>query len=119
WMVAEPQRFSSEVAALLESVENDLLFSAASSWEIAINHALGRLPLPSAPSEYVPIQIEKSGVTPIAVEHAHALHVAELPPHHRDPFDRLLIAQAELEGATLLTDDRQFEPYGIPILWAR
>jgi PIN domain nuclease of toxin-antitoxin system len=60
-----------------------LSLSAASSWEIAIRHALGKLPLP--------------------IEHAHALHVATLPPHHRDPFDRLLVAQAELESMSILT----------------
>jgi len=115
WMIAERERFSVEVAALLENSANDLLLSAVSSWEIAIKHSLGKLTLPAPPAKYVPGQIAKTGVTPLPVEHSHALRVAELPPHHRDPFDRLLVAQAELERATLLTGDRQFEAYGIPI----
>ncbi len=115
WMIAERERFSVEVAALLENSANDLLLSAVSSWEIAIKHSLGKLTLPAPPAKYVPEQIAKTGVTPLPVEHSHALRVAELPPHHRDPFDRLLVAQAELERATLLTGDRQFEAYGIPI----
>lgn len=114
-MIAERERFSVEVAALLENPANDLLLSAASSWEIAIKYSLGKLMLPAPPAKYVPEQIARTGVTPLPVEHSHALRVAELPSHHRDPFDRLLIAQAELEGATLLTADRQFAPYGIPI----
>jgi len=114
-MIADRERFSAEVASLLENSENDLLLSAASSWEIAIKHSLGKLTLPAPPARYVPEQIVKTGVTPLPVEHSHALRVAELQPHHRDPFDRLLVAQAELEGATLLTADVHFSPYGIPI----
>lgn len=115
WMIAERERFSAETAVLLENPANDLLLSAASSWEIAIKHSLGKLTLPAPPARYVPEQIAMTGVTPLPVEHSHALRVAELPPHHRDPFDRRLVAQTELEGATLLTADRQFAPYGIPI----
>jgi PIN domain nuclease of toxin-antitoxin system len=116
-MIAEPERFGTEMAALLQNSTNDLLLSAVSSWEIAIKHSLGKLSLPAPPAKYVPEQIAKTGVTPLPVEHSHALRVASLPSHHRDPFDRLLIAQAEGEGATLLTADRQFAPYGIPIEW--
>jgi len=115
WMIAERERFSVDVAALLENSANDLLLSAASSWEIAIKHSLGKLTLPAPPAKYVPEQIAKTGVTPLPVEHSHALRVAELALHHRDPFDRLLVAQAELERATLLTADVHFAPYGIPI----
>lgn len=117
WMIAERERFSVETAALVENSSNDLLLSSVSSWEIAIKHSLGKLTLPETPVTYVPKQIGRTGVTPLAVEHSHALRVAALPSHHRDPFDRLLVAQAELEGATLLTSDRQFAPYEIPIQW--
>ncbi len=118
WMIAERERFGKELTGVLENPTNELLLSAASSWEIAIKHSLGKLKLPAPPAKYVPEQIAKTGVTPLAVEHSHALRVSALPSHHRDPFDRLLVAQAELEGATLLTADRQFAPYRIPIEWA-
>ncbi len=118
WMIAEPQRFSAGTAALLEDQTNQLLLSVASSWEIAIKFSLGKLSLPSSPEKYVSAQIEKTGVTPLSIEHSHALRVATLEPHHRDPFDRLLIAQAELERATMLTADPQFAPYPIQIQWA-
>ncbi len=113
-MIAEPDRFSSETTAVLENGDNQLLLSAASSWEIAIKFATGKLKLPAIPSKYVPDQIARTGVTPLKVEHSHALHVSTLPNHHRDPFDRLLVAQTMLEDATLITADRQFDPYGIP-----
>jgi PIN domain nuclease of toxin-antitoxin system len=66
----------------------------------------------------VPDRIESSGVIPLPVEHAHALLVAELPQHHRDPFDRLLVAQAQLEDLAVLSADRQFEPYDVQLVWA-
>jgi len=91
WMQAEPDRFSPETRKLLLDPSNELFLSAASSWEIAIKYALGKLPLPEPPSTYVPSRMQSSGVIGLAIEHAHALHVESLPSHHRDPFDRLLV----------------------------
>lgn len=95
-----------------------MLFSAASSWEIAIKYAVGRLPLPKPPEEYVPDRMRTSGVTSLPVEHSHALGVAALPLHHNDPFDRLLIAQAQAESVPILTADRQFDSYDVEVLRA-
>lgn len=117
WMLTEPDRLG-DARPILGNARNDLLLSAASSWEIAIKYALGRLPLPEAPEGYVPSRIRSSGVTPLAVEHAHALAVASLPTHHRDPFDRLLVAQALLEGVPLVTADPALKPYGIELIQA-
>jgi PIN domain nuclease of toxin-antitoxin system len=118
WALLSPERLSEQSADALKDSENALLFSAASSWEISIKCALKKLTLPEPPVRYVPNGLERMGVTPMAVEHAHALRVSELPHHHRDPFDRLLIAQAQLEEATLATADPQFLLYDIAVLWA-
>lgn len=118
WMQVEPARMSESARQIVESLQNELLFSAASSWEIAIKHALGRLHLPAPPAEYVPSRIESSGVSPLSIEHSHALRVSELPSHHRDPFDRLLIAQAQLEGIPILTVDDQLAAYDVEIAYA-
>lgn len=117
-MQVAQERFSDRALRLVQDPNTDLVLSAASSWEIAIKYSLGRLPLPAPPAEYVLERIETSGVTPLPIEHTHALWVAGLPSHHRDPFDRLLIAQAQLEELAILTADRQFEPYDVEILWA-
>lgn len=117
-MQASPRRFTPQALALLEDPENELLLSAASSWEIAIKHALGKLVLPIPPTEYVPSRMTTSGVKGLAIEHSHALQVATLPRHHRDPFDRLLIVQAQIEKLQILTADRQFQPYEVEIRWA-
>ncbi len=100
---------------MLGARSNDLLLSAASSWEIAIKYAIGKLPLPQPPSVYVPTRMETSGTTGLPIQHSHSLRVAELPRHHRDPFDRLLIAQAQVERLTIVTADRQLERYDVDI----
>ena len=111
WMQVDPDRFSNASRRIIEDPDNELLLSAASSWEIAIKYRLGKLPLPEPPGAYVPARMQTSGTMPLPVTQDHALHVAQLPSHHRDPFDRLLVSQALLERLVLLTADPQFEPY--------
>jgi PIN domain nuclease of toxin-antitoxin system len=113
WMQASPERFSRPALDLVEDARNELFLSAASSWEIAIKFALGKLPLPEPPAEYVPSRLETSGTRALGVEHRHALHVASLPHHHRDPFDRLIVAQAQLETLPVLTSDPAVMRYDI------
>jgi PIN domain nuclease of toxin-antitoxin system len=100
----------------VEDTSNDLFLSAASAWEISIKYALGKLPLPEPPTRYVPSRLELSGTLALPVEIRHAVHVSALPPHHRDPFDRLLIAQAQLENLVLVTADGQLSPYGVEMV---
>ena len=116
WMQAAPGRIEAGVSELIADSANDILLSAASSWEIAIKYALGRLALPVPPSDYVPSRMVRSGTRGLVVEHRHALQVATLPPHHSDPFDRLLVAQAQLDGATLITADRKLLAYDVELL---
>lgn len=115
WMLTEPERLG-DARGVIEQSETTLLFSAASSWEIAIKYGLGRLPLPEPPATYVPRRIRSSAVTPLAVEHAHALVVAKLPQVHRDPFDRLLVAQAQLEQVPIVTHDGIFSRYDVEVV---
>jgi PIN domain nuclease of toxin-antitoxin system len=116
WANAAPDRLGQQ-RSLIESHGTVLLLSAASSWEIAIKFALGRLPLPTEPSRYVPERIRLLGATPIPIEHSHALAVAALPHHHADPFDRLLVAQAQALDVPVVTADRSFESYDVELLF--
>ncbi|MBA2457333.1 MAG: type II toxin-antitoxin system VapC family toxin [Gemmatimonadales bacterium] len=93
---------------------DEVFVSAASAWEVAIKVGLGRL----RPTRTVEDAVEESGFAELPVTFQHASRVAFLPPHHRDPFDRLLAAQAEVEGLTLVTRDPAFEPYEIDLLRA-
>jgi PIN domain nuclease of toxin-antitoxin system len=118
WMQSDPGRFGSTTRSLIEGQGTTLFLSAASSWEIAIKYAIGRLSLPEPPSAYVPSRMSASAVTGLPIEHAHALAVENLDLHHRDPFDRMLVAQAKTDGLTILTADRKLEPYPVDIRWA-
>jgi PIN domain nuclease of toxin-antitoxin system len=108
----EPERVGQRIA-LLEDLDNDLLVSAVVSWEIAIKHQLGRLELPEPPQTYVPERMRAIKAKSVAIEQAHALAVASLPPLHRDPFDRLLIAQARSLGVPILTADKEIAAYPV------
>lgn len=118
WMQAEPARLRAETRELVEDAANELLLSAASAWEIAIKHRIGRLSLPEPPTTYVPDRMRRSGTMPLPVEAAHALRTAELPDHHNDPFDRLLIAQAQLLDIPILTVDDQLSAYNVTTIAA-
>ncbi len=113
-----PERFTEDSRSLLEASENDLYLSAASAWEIAIKYGLGKLTLPGRPARLIPELMSKTAVAALPVLHSHALRVADLPMHHRDPFDRLLVAQAQLEDLPILTADPQLELYEVAILRA-
>ena len=118
WMQASPERFSSQARDMLGDPDNVLLLSPVSAWEISSKYSLGRLTLPIAPAEYVPSRMKSSGVDALPLQHSHALQVATLPWHHQDPFDRLLIAQAQVEGLPILSADRQLAAYDVQLHWA-
>ena len=115
-MLAEPERLGSRFRTIAADRDTVLLLSAASSWEIAIKHSTGRLALPLPPSLFVPRYLEESGVMGLPVQHHHALGVGQLAWHHRDPFDRLLVAQAQLEQLPVVTADPVFAAYRVELI---
>lgn len=115
WLQTDPKRLG-EHLSLVEDERTTLLVSAVSSWEIAIKHQLGKLPLPEEPTRYVPDRMRAIGAQAVAVEHSHALAVTRLPRLHRDPFDRLLVAQALLLGLTIATADPAVAQYPAPVV---
>ena len=110
WALSAPKRLGKEARAAIEDPDNEVMFSAASIWEIAIKSALRKGDFVVTPDEIVAAAVA-SGLGELPVRSAAAVHVAKLPPHHRDPFDRLLIAQAVTEPAILYTADSQLEVY--------
>ncbi len=111
WAVALPGRIGSQALEHITDRETDVFLSAASSWEIAIKYQIGKLQLPSPPDEFIPPRLLRDGITPLPIEHRHVFAVAHLPRHHRDPFDRLLIAQALAEKMTIFTADTKLDLY--------
>jgi PIN domain nuclease of toxin-antitoxin system len=118
WMQSDPDRLCDETRAIVQDARNSLLFSAASAWEIAIKYRLGKLQLPEPPASYVPDRMRRSGTSPLSVDHAHTLKTADLPDHHRDPFDRVLVAQAQLLDLTIITADDQLCAYEVAVVAA-
>jgi PIN domain nuclease of toxin-antitoxin system len=116
WMHLQPERLRPEVRDQFVDPASTLLLSAASSWEIAIKYALGKLPLPELPYDYVSSRMRRDAVGGLPVTHTHALHVASLPRHHADPFDRILIAQSQLEDVPLVTADRHMDSYDVAVI---
>ena len=95
---------------------NEVFFSAASAWEIAIKYAIGKLRLPVEPHLYVPSRLRLTRTRPLDVRVEHATRVAQLPLHHRDPFDRLLMAQAQVERLAIMTADSVFSQYDVEVI---
>jgi PIN domain nuclease of toxin-antitoxin system len=118
WMLTTPDRIPERARSVVGDGAVEVLVSAASAWEIAIKHQLGKLPLPEAPAHYVPSRLAASGCTGLAVEHVHVLRTGLLPLHHRDPFDRVLVAQAQVLGVPLVSGDAALRPYEVDLLWA-
>ncbi len=118
WSLAEPERLNKRSRDLLGDPANTLYLSAASSWEIALKFTLGKLMLPEPPEKYIPSRMEAFGIEGLPVEHAHALRVSRLPLYHRDPFDRLLVAQGQIDSLTILTGDPALLAYEVRIIWA-
>ena len=115
WALIEPKRLNAEFRSLLENPDHEVLFSAASIWEISIKAALGRADFQVAPATIVEAA-EATGFIELPVRAAAALKVAALPHHHRDPFDRLLVAQAMTEQTALYTADTQLGAYSELVL---
>ena len=118
WSLWDPERIARKAREEISNMSHSVFVSAVTSWEIAIKTAAGKLVLPEPPASYVPSRMAIQGLRPLPITHPHALAVFALPPHHRDPFDRLLVAQAQLEEMILVTSDRVLEKYPVEILWA-
>jgi PIN domain nuclease of toxin-antitoxin system len=118
WMLQDPERLGASAAAALVDGDNELLLSIGSCWEMAIKHAAGRLTLPSPYLEFMETQLAKNriGVLPISLGHLGRLGTLA-KRDHRDPFDRLLAAQALADGLSVVSRDGAFDGYGVHRVW--
>jgi PIN domain nuclease of toxin-antitoxin system len=117
WSVGSPEKIGKAGLEILSSGDEEVYFSAASSWEIAIKAGLGKFRLPEEPVRYVSKRLAEQGIRSLSITQSHSLKVYDLPLHHDDPFDRLIIAQALSEEMVILTSDRAFEKYQVEVLW--
>jgi PIN domain nuclease of toxin-antitoxin system len=117
WVAGSPGALSARAQALFKDADNEVYLSAASAWEIATKHALGRLPLPESADRLVPKLRQRHGVDALPVDEESTLQLIRLPWLHRDPFDRILVCQAIVHGMTLLTPDDLIAQYPARVLW--
>jgi len=118
WMWGEPERLRNEARTILEDPTTELHVSAASAWEIATKSEAGRLTLTPSAETWLSDPRHLAGVTALPITFAQAIRAATLPPHHRDPFDRVLVAQAQTEGLMLVSADRQLAAYEVELFSA-
>lgn len=118
WSATDPAKLRTEARAAIEDGTNELRVSTVSVWEIAIKQSLGKLDLPKPAERWLPDVLRRSGFEVADVGASAALRVRSLPWHHRDPFDRLLIAHALEDGYTVVTRDEVFAMYGVAVLIA-
>jgi PIN domain nuclease of toxin-antitoxin system len=117
WWMADDPRIAKGARKLLSDRSVSLLWSVASTWELAIKASLGKLRLPEPLGVYLRGRLTQQGVSVLLVTQEHASAVAELPMHHRDPFDRMLVAQAMVEGLALVTGDPAMRAYSLNLIW--
>ena len=112
-----PWNFSAQAKELFRNPNNEVYLSAASAWEIAIKYGLGKLPLPEDPDRFIPSQRRAHGIEPLPIDEGSTLHLSKLPLYHKDPFDRILVCQAIVNGMVILTPDQLIRQYPVKTVW--
>ena len=117
WWITDNDSLSNRAREIIRDGRNELFLSAASGWEIAIKAGIGRLDLQEEPEKLIPEQMLLNEIQGMPVQMSHALHVHALPEHYRDPFDRILVAQSQLEEIPIITSDPRVAEYEIEVVW--
>ncbi len=118
WLTQTPERLKTDVLQTIRNPDNAVFLSAASAWELSIKYSLGKILLPMEPGAFAESRCKRLRITPLDISFVHAAGVAQLPMLHRDPFDRLLIAQGIAESLTLVTVDPQITKYSVQSIFA-
>jgi PIN domain nuclease of toxin-antitoxin system len=116
WIVSGNAKLSPTVADAIRNPQNQVFLSVVSFWEIALKHSLGKLPLPESPAQFIPQQREKHLIAQLALDEAAAAQLSGLPVLHRDPFDRMLVCQAQAHGLTIASSDPLIRQYPVTLL---
>ena len=117
WYLSGDTKLPKPVMSAVRSPENDVWLSVVSLWEIVVKHKLGKLPLPAAPATYIPRQRERHAIDTLSLEERAIVHLPKLPPHHRDPFDRMLICQSIEHEMLIVTSDPRILEYPVKTFW--
>lgn len=117
WVIGGSTELSDTARELFSASENEVYLSAVSTWEISIKHSLRRLVLPDPPQRFIPLQRDQHGIASLPLDEESTLHLLRLPQLHNDPFDRMLVCQAIVQGLSILTPDKLITQYPVRVLW--
>lgn len=117
WAVSDAPELSDDARELFQDPDNEIYLSSVSTWEIAIKHALRKLPLPEPPAKFVPAQRKQHGIDSLWLDEESTLSVSRLPVLHKDPFDRMLVCQAVVQQLVILTPDELISQYAVRTIW--
>lgn len=117
WWIGDDPRLPAKARKQISAARNEVFLSVASAWELAIKTSIGRLQLTENLEDFVPRHVAVNGFQVLPVHLRHALRVATLPDHHGDPFDRILVAQAQIERLVLVSGDGQIARYAVTVAW--
>ena len=116
WWITDDEKLSKKMRQCLQDPENKLFVSAVTAWELAIKSRLGRISFPKALADFLPEQLQLNRMKELSVTLRHALQVESLPTHHNDPFDRMLVAQAQVERLSIVSADKLLSKYDVPLV---
>jgi len=117
WLKTQPEKVSKTVIDIYQNIDNEIFLSLVSVWEIQIKQQIGKLKLDVSIDKMIREQCAVNGLNILSINLSHILGLNELPLHHKDPFDRLLISQSKIENAILVSSDRYFSKYDVKIIW--
>jgi len=117
WWITLDRRLSAKASDLIRSRRNAIFWSVASSWEVSIKYALGKLIFDEPPESLLPSELDRNQIETLPILNTHAFLAGQLPPHHKDPFDRMLVAQASIESMGIISNDVKLHHYDVDVFW--
>ncbi len=117
WFVTDDGKLSSKARSIIKDSHNEVYFSAASAWEMSIKIKLGRLTIQEELEPFIIKQLSENNFGALAINVLHSIYTSKLPDIHKDPFDRMIIAQSKIEDMPLISKDNNIKKYNVPVLW--
>ncbi len=117
WRITSDRRLSAKAKGLIQNHRNTIFWSVASSWEVSIKYALGRLSFDEPPEDLLPSELNRNHIETLPILNEHAFLAGQLPAHYKDPFDRMLVAQAHIESLGVISNDSKYQLYDVDVFW--
>ena len=117
WFVSEDNRLSSKAQSIIKNSRNDIYFSAVSAWEMSIKIRLGRLSIEEELEPFIIKQLSENNFSTLSITIFHSIYTSKLPEIHKDPFDRMIVAQSQVEDMPLISKDKNINKYKVPVVW--